>query len=406
MYTLSSTLLKSVVLLFFAILHLNGCASYLHHKEITKTKDGGYIIVKDFSDIEGGKTVLKLQSDLKKEWQIEMIKEYQGKQKIFNQSEIFKLIEMKDGGYIGVGRNKWEERFESIAMIKTYTSYSPLIFRLDSHGKKFWETVRNNSGYLVNVIQISNSDFIACGANILEYERNVFPQERALFIRFDQFGKEIWSKEISDVDTFRLIIQTEDGGILLVGTENNGIPSNLYVAKFDHKGMHVWQKIINIVADGSELVEHYGGLLESNDGSYVIAGSIMFGKNENYIFILCLESDGELKWKTLIKPEDTGIISLPPNIYDIKQLTTNDYIVVGTMVVPGKSLGFLSKISSDGQELWTVGTYNDGKREILRRIHANPDGSYTLYGLSSEEGSGKKIWTLKLSANGEIMKGH
>ena len=405
MNTLSSTLLKSVVLLIFAILYLNGCTVY-HHRDITKTKDGSYIIVKDFSFIEGGKTVIKLRSDMMQEWQwqTKLDANHQFMHSSKEQGEIFNLIETKDRSYVGVGRRKSEFKSSTGNSITTFTSFNPLIFKLDSLGKKSWEVVLKSNGWLYNVVQISNGDFIACGANIRGYKRGI-PQEKGLLIRFSQSGKIIWSKEILNLERCSLIIQTKNKEIILVGSENKEIVPNrnLYVAKFDPDGIPVWQNIIDIVTDGTEIVEQYGGLLESNDGSYVFAGSILFGKYVDCIFVVCLKSDGELKWKTLIKLEDAGMTN-SPDIYDIKQLTTNDYVVVGNMV--NTNLGFLSKISSNGKELWTVGTYNDGKRGALRRIYTNPDGSYTLYGLSSEKGSGEQIWTLKLSANGEILNGN
>ena len=319
------------------------------------------------------------------------------------QSEILNLIETKDGSYVGVGRRKSELKSRAGSLITTNIFYNPLIFKLNSLGKKNWEVVLKNNGWLYNVVQISDGDFIACGANILGYKRGVIPQEKGLLIRFSQSGKIIWSKEILNLERCSLIIQTKNKEILLAGSENKEIVPNrnLYIAKFDPDGMLVWQKIIDIVTEGTEIVEQYGGLLESNDGSYVLSGNILFGKYEDYIFVVCLQSDGELKWKTLIKLEDAGIVN-SPNIYDIKQLTTNDYVILGTMV--NTNLGFLSKISSNGKELWTVGTYKDGKRGAFRKIHANPDGTYTLYGSSSKKGSGEKIWYLKLNKNGEIIE--
>lgn len=398
--------LRLVFLITFAILHLDGCASSVYHRSIIKTKDGGYLVVKDFTAIEGAKTVLKFRSDKIQEWQWETKQDadYQFMHSSKMQGEILNFIETKDSSYVGVGRRKSESKFRAGSFIKTNTFYNPLIFKLNSLGKKSWQVVLKNNGWLYDVVQITDGDFIACGANIRGYERGVIPQEKGLLIRFSQSGKIIWSKEILNLERCGLIIQTKNKEILLAGSDNKGVlPNrNLYAAKFDPDGMPVWQKIIDIVTDGTEIVEQYGGLLESNDGSYVLAGSILFGKYEDYLFVVCLQSDGEFKWKALIKLEDASLVN-SPNIYDIKQLITNDYVVVGNMA--GTNLGFLSKISPKGKELWTVGIYKDGKRRAFRKIHANPDGTYTLYGSSSEKGSGEKLWTLKLNENGEILNG-
>lgn len=406
MYIFSSNLLWSVILFTFVILHLNGCAGTVSHRDITKTKDGGYIIVKDFDVIEGGKSVFKLRSDKIQEWQwqIEEDANYQSAHISTKQDQILNLIEASDGSYVGVGRRKGEFKntpaLGAGGFITTYTSYNPLIFKLDSLGKKSWEVVLEKNGWLYNVVKISNGDFIACGASIIGYKRKVIPQEKGLLIRFSKSGKIIWSKELLNRGRCGLIIQTKNKEILLVGSGDN---RNLYVAKFDLNGMPVWQKIFDVVTDGTEIVEQYGGLFESNDGSYVFAGPILSGKHDGYMSVACLKSDGELNWKTLIKLEEAGMRH-SPSIYDMKQLTTSDYIILGAM--SWSNLGFLSKISSNGKELRTVGTYYDGKRVALRRIHANPDGTYTLYGLSSEEGSGEKIWTIELNANGETLNGN
>ena len=406
MRNFSSNLLYSFVLFTFLLLQLYGCAGLVYHRDIIKTNDGSYIIVKGFSEIEGGKTVIKLRSNMIEEWQwqIEQVDNYQMMNISKEQGEILNLLETKDSSFVGVGRKKSESKSRAGNLTTTSTFYNPLIFKLDSSGEKSWGVVHKNNGWLYNVVQISDRDFIACGAIIRGYKRGVIPQENGLLIRFNQSGKILWSKELLNIGRCNLIIQTEDKEILLVGYEKTEVPNrNLIIAKLDPDGIPVWQKIIDLVSDGTEIVEQYGGLLESNEGSYVLAGNILFGKYEGYMFVVCLSFNGMVKWKKLIELEDASMVN-SPIIYDIKQLATNDYVIVGTMV--NTNLGFLTKISSNGKELMTVGTYNEGKREALRRIHANADGTFTLYGLSSEGGPGEKVWTIELNPNGEILNGN
>jgi hypothetical protein len=64
---------------------------------------------------------------------------------------------------VGVGRSKSEFKSSTGNSITTYTSFNPLIFKLDSLGKKSWEVVLKSNGWLYNVVQISNGDFIAWG---------------------------------------------------------------------------------------------------------------------------------------------------------------------------------------------------------------------------------------------------
>ncbi len=120
---------------------------------------------------------------------------------------------------------------------------------------------------------------------------------RPTLIKLDTLGNVIWAKYYSGFyeDWGRDVIQTPDGGFLLVGITTSfgiGFSNDVYLIKTDSLGNVLWAKAYGGPAEDIA----YGATLTS-DGKYVIAGytnSSGFGSYDG--LLMKVDSNGNLEW--------------------------------------------------------------------------------------------------------------
>ena len=89
-------------------------------------------------------------------------------------------------------------------------------------------------------------------------------------MKLDSSGNVVWTRAIggSDKDEARSIIQSSDGGYIVAGyTRSFGSGGDIFVVKLDSSGNVVWAKTI-----GSGRWDSASSIIQSSDGGYVIAG--------------------------------------------------------------------------------------------------------------------------------------
>ena len=138
---------------------------------------------------------------------------------------------------------------------------------------------------------------------------------------------------------------------------------------------------------------------ETSDGGYIIVGfTESFGAGKADIWILKLNSDGEIEWQKTYGG-DFG-----DEAYSIQQTIDGGYIVGGITESFGKGKKdfWVLKLSSSGTIEWQK-TYGGSGNDIARAIQQTSDGGYIITGLTESFGAGDyDIWILKLSPNGNI----
>jgi predicted secreted protein len=141
------------------------------------------------------------------------------------------VIQTQDGGYLIVGKT---ESFGA-------GGYDVYVFKLDKNGNKQWEKT---------------------------------------------FGGEGW-------DWANAVIQTQDGGYLIVGgTESFGAGGyDVYVFKLDKNGNKQWEKTF-----GGEGWDWANAVIQTQDGGYLIVGrTYSFGAGGSDAYIIFLDKSGNVK---------------------------------------------------------------------------------------------------------------
>lgn len=205
-------------------------------------------------------------------------------------------------------------------------------------------------------------------------------------IKIDAGGNEIWAKELggSGIDVAQKIIPLLDGGFLLCGytTSSGAGGSDMFIIKLDSSGTSQWSKT-------------YGGgqsdvcfdALQMADSSYLLCGNTnSFGNGQSDGFIIKISSTGDSLWsKTYGKSESDGFYS----IQFLEDDTLNGFILAGFTYSfgYGSSDMYLVRIDSAGEELWFQTFGGSGLEEAHTVLPLGREW-FALAGVSETFGSG------------------
>ncbi len=227
------------------------------------------------------------------------------------------------------------------------------------------------------------------------------------------------------------IIQTNDGGIIIAGSENstdsdvigNHGKADAWVVKLNSSGKIEWQKCY-----GGSDIEGFNSIIRTTDGGYIAAGltkSIdgdVIGNHGNYhsdAWIVKLNSSGDIQWQKCIGGTNDETAN------SIIQISNGGYIICGTVAsnngdvmgkkgVSANTDVWLIKLDSIGDLEWNKclgGLGNDYGYSIIKTL----DGGYFLGGAAGASGGDvtgyhpdknkfgyEDAWVVKLNSSFEI----
>ncbi|MEH6765585.1 MAG: T9SS type A sorting domain-containing protein [Aequorivita antarctica] len=266
---------------------------------ITLTTNGGYIIGgSSDSNISGDKTenskgntdywIVNLNASGTIIWQ----KTIGG-----NAADFLEEIKTtSDGGYIlggwsvsGISGDKSEA---------SIGSWDYWVVKLDNSGNIQWENTIGGSDieYLRQIIQTSDGGYILSGesySNISgDKTENSQGETDYWIVKLNNSGEVEWDKTIggSDLDAIPVIIQSQEGGYMVVGssfsnisgdkTENSQGETDFWIVKLNDLGEIEWEKTL-----GGSNFDWLIDVIQNSDGSYTLAGhsnsNISGDKTEN-----------------------------------------------------------------------------------------------------------------------------
>ena len=282
---------------------------------IIQSSDGGYVVA-GMTEIERCGTscyfsdfyVVKLDSSGNVEWTKTI--------DIGPDDEARSIIQSSDGGYVVAG---WAWNYETVG-IDTY------VVKLDSSGNVEWAKAINLGGwdYANSITQSSDGSYVIAGRT---YRYGVGSD--IYVVKLDAGGNVVWAKTIDRGDDYAWsIIQSSDGGYVVAGFTSNlvigehyiyfgmGDP-DFYVVKLDSSGNVEWTKTIRMMD-----YNYAWSIIQSSDGGYVVAGfAYSFGIGR-YIYVVKLDSSGNVEWTKAILRE-------AENAWSIIQSSDGGYVVAG-----------------------------------------------------------------------------
>jgi uncharacterized delta-60 repeat protein len=296
-----------------------------------------------------------------------------------------------DGGYILAG---WTESFGVV-------DFDVWVLKLDSFGLIEWERTYGGSedDWAFFIQQTSDGGYIVAGctesfgAGLWDY----------WVLKLESDGDIEWEKTYGTADDYespRSIQQTSDGGYIVGGWINKD-PNTYYydywILKLESDGDIEWEKTYGGAYDDLAL-----SLQQTSDGGYIVAGrSDSFNAGDLDIWILKLESDGDIEWQKTYGGSSSEYAR------SIRQTSDGGYIVAGWTYSfgAGKWDYWVLKLESDGDIEWHK-AYGGTDDDLGRFIQETSDGGYIVAGWSrSFPGGGpvtSDVWVLKLFSNGNI----
>jgi hypothetical protein len=271
----------------------NEAASSLIH-----TNDGGFLMVGNSYEFGqySGMMAVKLSPDGQIDWQYRI----DGFSAGFARHDLaHSVVQTADGGYVIVG-----ETYSPFA-IPPWGTFIFLV-KLESNGDLAWASAiggahnpnqasRDTRGY--EIIESNDGGLVIAG-----YTAAFGAGNNDMFLtKLNAAGIHRWSKTYGGPadDRANSVIQTEDGGFLLVGfTGSFGIGGgyeNAYIVKTDADGELEWSRSVGGTGPGTEV--GYAAV-QTNGGDYVVAG---FSANFNSsAYLIKLDPQGNVRWSKTI----------------------------------------------------------------------------------------------------------
>ena len=247
-----------------------GGSDYDVARSIQQTTDGGYIAAGYTS---GDVYVLKLNSDGSLAWQ----KTYSRS----GENQAYSIQQTTDGGYIAAG----------------YTSGDVYVLKLNSDGSLAWQKTfgGNYEDRAYSIQQTTDGGYIVTGYTKVAYTDFFEIGNYDVYIlKLNSDGSLAWQKTFGGnyEDYAYSIQQTTGGGYIVAGYTNSFGPGyyyNVYALKLNSDGSLAWQKTF-----GGNYEDYAYSIQQTADGGYIVAGDTWsFGAGDN-VYILKLDSSGEL----------------------------------------------------------------------------------------------------------------
>jgi hypothetical protein len=246
---------------------------------IRQTRDGGYIIAGSNNSSDGGVTgnhgfidvwIIKLNATGVVQWQ----KSYGGTE----QDEAYSIQQTSDGGYIVAaytGSNNGN-------VTNFHGFYDAWILKLNSSGNLVWQkTIGGSIHDRIDTIEITNDGGYILAGGTNSYDGDVsglHGWSDAWIVKMNSSGTIQWQKTIGGTggDTARSIIQTTDGGYVVVGNTDsndgdvigNHINSDAWAFKLNSSGTIQWQKYF-----GETGIDMMSRVEQTSDGGLILTGT-------------------------------------------------------------------------------------------------------------------------------------
>ena len=282
------------------------------------------------------------------------------------------VISTEDSGYVVVGTTgDWVDARGG----GDWTNRATLLIKLDALGEVVWR--KNYTRIYPQSISLTSD-----GGYILTTSLD------ATLVKFDSLGNMLWNKTYAAIDDPWSVIQTRDGGFVIVGGGNHPISGMAgKLVKIDLEGNLQWNKTYGETNDNGIL----RSVIETDDG-YVLAGS-----THDDVWLVKTDSNGDMMWeKSYGGQKSDGCMAAV-------RATDGGYLLVGYTYSfgAGDYDSFVVKTDSWGNRLWQKtygGSGSDGFGSIIRAM----DGGYVLTGNVNSSDNDRASVVVKLSVSGEL----
>ena len=193
------------------------------------------------------------------------------------------------------------------------------------------------------------------------------------------------------------------------------LSSRPWIIKFDQEGREIWSKIFEEIpipmGNYSDGYQFASAIDNTNDGGYILctAVSVNHPSYNSTGYIIKVDSLGQTEWFN----------ELPSNrAYhgrDIIQTNEGDYIVVGnwytSSAVTNEKSAFIARYSESGSLIWIERYGGECDEDVFYSVIQKPDGGFILVGKFEHESSDYNcdfygytdLWFVNLDSDGRML---
>jgi hypothetical protein len=302
----------------------------------------------------------------------------------------YSVQQTTDDGYIITGStSSFGAGGEDVWLIKT-----------DDNGDTLWTKTFGDSGFDSgnSVQQTSGGGYVITGVTNMKSGVNLSRiQGKAFLLKTDANGDTLWSKTYKKSrsaknDWGNSVDTTSDGGYIFTGISGRELGCGIFcltggilLVRTNSNGDTIWTKTFG---DSSNIMNDGNSVRQTNDGGFIITGSIQsFNLYGNYIDVLLIKTDenGDTLWTKTYGDSgwDSG--------YSVQQTTDGGYIIAGTELI---------KTDTNGDTLWT-------KPYFGYSVQQTTDGGYIIAGgnaIIKTDDNGDTLWTKSFQGVGNSIQ--
>lgn len=272
--------------------------------------------------------------------------------------QVFCIIQTGDGGYLLAGG------------VTSYGGVDGWLLKTNASGFSMWEKHYRGSEYKDVAFDVVSTD--DGGYAFAGYTRGKY----FWLVKTDADGNELWSKSYAglsgSVDSAYSLLQTSDGGFVVVGTGNGGSSLDYtWLIRTNAFGEPEWNKTYS---DGG--FDRASDIIHCSDGGYLIAGTTTISAPDRWqARLIRVDSFGNALWNnTYGEVDDTWGEC-------VVRTSSGGYALAGS-VLPynaDNSDFLLVKVDENGEDQWTR-TPGGQNPEHAYCIVQTEDGGYALAG--------------------------
>jgi len=221
-------------------------------------------------------------------------------------------------------------------------------------------------------------------------------------VRTDSAGNALWNRTYGGTNTDQAydLVQTVDGGYALAGvTLSFGFGAgkgDFWLVKTDASGNAQWNKTYGGTGrDGA-----YGGLVQTADGGYALAGyTNSFGAGSYDFWLVKTDASGTMQWNKTYGGTHEDVA------YSLVQTADGGYALAGDTYSfgAGDCNSWLVKTGASGNAQWNK-TYGGTNHDEVLALVQTGDGGYALAGYTDSFGAGfYDFWLVKTGASGNAQ---
>ena len=246
--------------------------------------------------------------------------------------------------------------------------------------------------FCISVIQTEDGGYALAGYT------DSFGEGRYDFwlVRTNEDGEELWSQSYGgdSWDYCYDLVETEDGGFLLVGATRSFdvVSTRGWVVKTNEDGDIEWSEIYS---NGVGMGEHLEVVVITEDGDFVAAGHGLHGDEHLNFWLIKFDDEGDIIWNSMYGNWDDNECT------DMIHTSDGGFALVGTDA-DNRTDACLLRIDEDGDEIW-MRTYGGAQSDRFASLVEIADGEFVMIGSSSsfnQERRGQK-WLVKVNGEGD-----